>query len=93
MKIIEIDVRKSEIRPSNFIYRYPECVLEYIGHLAPSNIVSGIWKDAYKVSFADYWSSVDFLHLLLSIITITSKLVRLQKTQKYQWKILYKENH
>ena len=86
---------ESEIgnRPPNFIYRYPECVLEYIEHLAPSNSVGKIWKDTHKVSFADYWSSVDFPHLLLSIIIITNKLDRLQKTKKYQWKISYWENH
>ena len=54
---------KSEIRPPNSIYSYPECVLEYIGHLASRNIVGEIWEDAYKVSFADFWSSVDLPHL------------------------------
>ena len=42
---------------------YPECVLEYIGYLASRNIVGGIWEDAYKVSFADFWSSADLRHL------------------------------
>ena len=46
------------IGPPNCIYTYSECVLEYIGHLDSRNIVGEIWEDAYKVSFADFWSPV-----------------------------------
>ena len=38
--------RKLEIRPPNCIYSHPECVLEYIGHLASRNIVGEIWEEA-----------------------------------------------
>ena len=54
---------KWEVRPPNFIDRYPECILEYIWDLAPRDIVGDILEDAYKVSFADFWSSVDLRHL------------------------------
>ena len=57
-----IEHQKLEIRPSSCIYSYPECVLEYIGDLASRNIVCDFWEDAYKVSFADFWSSVDLPH-------------------------------
>ena len=50
---------KSEIGPPNCIYSYPECVLDYIRQLASRNIVGETWEDAYKVSFTDFWSSVD----------------------------------
>ena len=55
--------QKSEIGPSNCIYSNPECVLKYIGHLASRNIVGEIWEDSYKVSFADFSSSVYLPHL------------------------------
>ena len=45
---------ESEIDQPNFIYANPECVLEYIGHLDSTNIVSEICEDAYKVSFVDF---------------------------------------
>ena len=54
--------RKSEIGPPNCIYSCPECVLEYIGHLSSRNIVGEFWEDVYKISFADFWSSVDLPH-------------------------------
>ena len=40
--------------------------MEYIGHLAPTNIVNEIWEDVCKVSLADFCSSVDlpFLKIL-----------------------------
>ena len=38
------------------IYSYLECVLEYIAHLASRIILGETWEDAYKVSFADFWS-------------------------------------
>ena len=37
---------KLEIRPSICIYSYPECVLEYIRHLASRIIVGEIIEDA-----------------------------------------------
>ena len=52
-----------EVRPPNNIDRYTECVLEYIWDLAPKDIAGDILEDAYKVSFADFWSSVDLWHL------------------------------
>ena len=33
------------------------------GHLASRNFVGEVWEDAYKVSFADFWGSVDLPHL------------------------------
>ena len=58
-----IGLGKLKIRQPNCIYNYPECVLQYIGHLASRNIVGEIWADIYKVSFADFWTSVDLPHL------------------------------
>ena len=58
-----IEHRKSEIGHLNCIYICPEYVLEYIGLLASINIVSEICRDAFIVSFADFWSSVDLPHL------------------------------
>ena len=58
-----IGQRKSEIGPPNCICSYPECVVEYIGHLASRNIVGQIWEDAYKVSFANFWGGADLSHL------------------------------
>ena len=95
--------QKSEIRPPNYIYSYPECVLEYIGHLASRNIVGEIWEGAYKVSFADFWNSVDLPHLkivdshklykvTIFIIIIISTFDSLQETATYQWKTSYKKN-
>ena len=49
--------------PKGIRDRKSECVLEYIGNLALKNIVGEIWEDADKVSFADFWSSVDLAHL------------------------------
>ena len=60
--------RKLEVTPSNCIYSYPECVLEYKRHLAPRYIVGKIWEDAYKVSFADFWSSVESTFMKYKII-------------------------
>ena len=89
---------KSEIGPSNCICSCPECVLEYMRHLAPRNIVRQIWEDTYKVSFTDFWSwSSTFikckivdsheLYKVTNFITIiTNKLDRLQESEKYQWK-------
>ena len=34
-----------------------------MGHTASGNIVGEIWEDTYKVSFVDFWSSTDLLHL------------------------------
>ena len=52
-----------EIGPPNCIYIYPEYVLECIGYLVPNNIVSEFWEGTYKVSLADFWSSVDLPNL------------------------------
>ena len=52
--------RKSEIGLPNCIYSDPGCVLEYIEHFASRNIVVEIWEDAFKVSFADFWSQLIF---------------------------------
>ena len=55
---LSIGHRKSENGQPNCIYSYPECALEYTGHLASRNILVEIWKDAYNVLFANFWSSV-----------------------------------
>ena len=53
---------KLEIGPShctNILHQYWTINVS----LASRNIVGEIWEDAYKVSFADFWSSVDLPHL------------------------------
>ena len=57
----KIGLWKLEIGPANCIYSYPECALQYIGHLASGNIVVEIWEDTCKVSFVDFWSSIDLV--------------------------------
>ena len=90
---------------TKLLYSYPECVLEYRGHLASRSIVGEIWEDVCKISFADFWRSVDLPQLqniklqrhelykvMIFIIMIIDKLDRLQETEKYQQKTSYKEN-
>ena len=94
-----ISYRKLEIGPShciNILHQYWTINVS----LASRNVVGEIWEDAYKVSFADFWSSVDLPHFkniklykaTISIIIVTNKFDRIQETEKYQWKTLHKEN-
>ena len=48
------ELLRSEIGPENAHFSYPSCVLDYIRHEAPGNIVGEIRPDAYEVDLKTF---------------------------------------